>query len=306
MTSDSNTDEVLTAARESGHLELDERNGAVLGAKIRTDWEANVQPIEILKRVAAVHGKDLVSLTLGLWDAEENDYGGLDEFVDAERFPALRELFVGDFDFPEETEISWSHVGSADGYLTGLPQLRWLRLRGGSIELTRAHHERLRTLILETGGLPAESARALATAELPHLEELVIWFGDSNYGADTTPEDFERFFTNPSFGQLLRLTLGNAEISDALAARVVTSPLVAQLQELSFEMGTLTDEGAKALAAGAEAFENLQKLRTGENFVGSEGRAALEKAFGSRLVFGQQEEGDVWDVEVHRYVSVGE
>ena len=287
-------------------LELEERNGAVLGARIHTAWEMSADADALLAKVTAQHGEELVRLTLGLWSPEENSYDGLDQVITADRFPALRELFVGDYEYPEETEISWTTVGPIDGFFTGLPDLRWLHVRGGAIELSAAHHAKLRTLILETGALPAATARAVASGRLPRLEELVIWFGDSGYGADTTVDDFAPFFTNPSLGQLLRLTLGNAEMSDGLAERLAASPLATQLQELSFELGTLSDDGAKTLAAHAESFENLQKLSTDQNFVGAEGRAALEQAFGSKLAFGEQEEPDDFDGELHRYVSVGE
>ena len=304
--SDAEWNEVLAQAPKDNALEVEERDGAVVSARIRTDWDMDADPDEILEALGQRHGSTLVSLTLGLWNPEENDYSGLDRQIDAEAFPALRELFVGDFEFPDETEISWTVVGAIDGYLQGLPELRWLRVRGGAIELKSASHAELRTLILETGGLPRETARAIATGDLPRLEELVVWFGDASYGADTELKDIEPLFANGSYAALRRLTLGNSELSDAMAARIVQSPLAGQLEELSFEMGTLSDEGARALAEGVSAFGNLKKLRTGQNFVESEGRSLLEAAFGDRLVFGAQDQPDEWDGEVHRYVSVGE
>ena len=296
---------------EDGALTLDRREGVVVRARIHVDGEGSADPVALLEGVASQHGAHLEELTLGLWvrpleGLMQTDYGGLDEAISAERFPALRELFVGDFAFGDETEISWTTVGAIDGYLDGLPALRALRVCGGGIELRRAHHERLRTLALETGGLPAATARAVARGSLPQLEELILWFGAADYGGDTTPADFEPFFTNPSFGRLRRLTLGNAEISDELAARIVRSPLAAQLEELSLELGTLSNAGAAALANGAHAFARLEQLRTGENFIAAEGRAALERAFGSRLVLGPQDQPDWWNGAIRRYVSVGE
>ncbi len=297
----------LEEAKSAGGLEIEEHDGTVVGARIRTDWDMGVDTDAILEAVAAAHGKGIKSLTLGLWHSEENFYEGVDQHIDESKFPVLRELFVGDFAYPDETEISWTTVGSIAALLRGLPQLRWLRVRGGGIELADATHDQLQTLILETGGLPVGTARALAKGSMPELEELVIWFGTAEYGGETTVEDFLPFFTHTGYPKLTKLTLGNAEISDGLAQHIVGTPIAASVRELSFEMGTLGDEGAKALAAGAGSFEQLQVLRIGENFVGAEGLAALDAAFGTKLRAGIQEEPDDWgDGELHRYVSVSE
>ena len=100
---------------------------------------------------------------------------------------------------------------------------------------------------------------------------------------------------------VLELGLMNCEFTDAICHALVRSPLARQLTALDLSLGTLSDEGARALAEGATALPALQRLNVDENYLTDAGVQTLQ--------------GHGWDVtadsqdipdEDHRYVSVGE
>jgi hypothetical protein len=92
-----------------------------------------------------------------------------------------------------------------------------------------------------------------------------------------------------------RLALRNCEFADELAAALPRSPLLAQLAQLDLSMGTLSDDGAAALAAHADALRRSTCRR------GAEARAAL-RAIGPHVI----DDGQRDDDGERRYVSVGE
>jgi hypothetical protein len=300
---------VIARASAEAHVELTREGGALVAAKIGTQFDGP-DPEEILHAlVAGTDAATLRDLRLGLWSGEgdANYESAIAVIVErAARLPALRSLFVGDFDFPDESEISWTTVGDASGIWSALPQLRSLRLRGGEIELGDVAHAQLESLVIETGGLPAAAVESLAAARLPALKKLEIWFGDSGYGAEGDIETFGPFFVGRATPAVVDLGLKNAEFSDDLAVALATSPLAPRLERVDLGMGTLSDRGAEALAAAAPRFERLKKLEIDHCYLTSRGQEALRAAFGSRLELGEILEADEDMGDRHYYVSVGE
>ena len=93
----------------------------------------------------------------------------------------------------------------------------------------------------------------------------------------------------------------NCEFTDAICHALVQSPLARQLTALDLSLGTMSDEGARALVDGAAALPALKRLDVEENYLTDEGVRALQGC-GWELTAGEQDVPD----EDYRYVSVGE
>lgn len=61
---------------------------------------------------------------------------------------------------------------------------------GDGLTFSSLQHEQLKTLIIETGGVPPNAVKQVGEARLPNLEKLEMWLGSNNYGFDSRIEDF--------------------------------------------------------------------------------------------------------------------
>lgn len=243
----------------------------------------------------------LRELTVGMFDFEgENHYDRLyPAFEEAGPRPSLRSLFLGDFEYPDECEISWVRIGEVSRVLRLCPNLRSLRLRGAGIDLGDLPCPELRELVLETGALPRQPVDALRSAALPHLERLELWFGDESYGAECEPDDLDGLLADLRAPALRHLGLMNCAHTDHACAALADWPQAGQLETLDLSLGTLTDAGAALLVAAAPRFGRLTQLDVRMNHLGPEAVAALERALPGVRADRQGRQDDV-------YVSVGE
>ncbi|WNI14115.1 STM4015 family protein [Actinacidiphila sp. ITFR-21] len=253
------------------------------------------------------------SLIVGSWSDPYED--GPQEVVAAllaarDRLPALRALFVGDI-VVEECEISWIVQDDVTPLLDGFPLLETFGVRGGNgLRFPAVRHGRLRSLTVETGGLPAAAVRGIAASDFPALEHLDLWLGTSEYGGDGDLADLAPFLAGTRLPALRSLALRNSELQDAIAAAFAAAPVVARLENLDLSMGVLTDDGATALLGG-QPLTHLKTLDLHHNYLSKalkdRLREALEPA-GVELDVDaddadeeENEDGSVW-----RFVAVGE
>jgi hypothetical protein len=262
----------------------------------------------------AVDLAEVRAIVVGAWpEAYEEGPGKVVEALLAarDRLPALRGLFVGDM-VSEECEISWIVQGDLTPLLNGFPELEHFGIRGGTgLLFPLVRHEKLRELVVQSGGLPAAVVGGIAASDFPALTLLDLWLGTSEYGGDSRPADLAPVLDGTRLPALRHLALRNSEIQDEVAAAVATAPVVARLTSLDLSMGVLTDAGATALLDG-RPLTHLASLDLHHNFLGAEVaqrlRDTLEPA-GVRLDLDKGdaeedtdgEEGTVW-----RYVAVGE
>jgi hypothetical protein len=208
----------------------------------------------------------LEALVLGEW---VQPYEGkiLDTLVEiAPRLPGLKALFVGDM-ASESCEISWIVQGDYAPILTTFLSLETLRIRGGTgLEISPCRHEKLKSLTIETGGLPGSTIGMLCGLDLPNLQYLELWLGSKYYGGDSTLADLEPILSGRAFPKLRYLGLRNAEYTDEIAQALTHAPVIEQLVELDLSMGNLTDEGAIALI-DSPAVQNLDVLDLIENYL---------------------------------------
>ncbi|MFI1358735.1 STM4015 family protein [Streptomyces sp. NPDC020898] len=227
-----------------------------------------------------------------------------------DRLPALRGLFFADI-VMEECEISWIVQGDVGPLLEAFPDLEEFGVRGGNqLVFPAVRHERLRTLTVETGGMPVEAVRGIAGSDLPALVELDLWLGTSEYGGDADVSDLEPFFAGTRLPSLTCLRLRNSEIQDAVCAALASAPVVARLQILDVSMGVLTDDGATALLTG-QPLTHLKELDLSHNYLSEALRTRLLETLepaGVEVDAGaddadsdEEDDGTVW-----RFVAVGE
>ena len=163
------------------------------------------------------------ALAVGMWSGNAGE--APDAVVEAlvaarDNLPDLRAIFFGDVTM-EECEISWINQTDLSPLLEGFPRLENWRIRGGQgCRSVAPRHDALRTLIFQTGGLPAEVVHSVGAADLPALERLELWLGSDNHGGDHDGRRWlaPRFLRGDRFPRLRYLGLKDSEFSDDIAA----------------------------------------------------------------------------------------
>ncbi|MCF2525684.1 STM4015 family protein [Yinghuangia soli] len=292
-------------------------------------WEDDPELEELYDYfLESVDTTKVTALVIGAWTEDMSDPNPLHARLaaDADRFPALRHLFLGDI-VSEESEISWIDMGALTPLLAAFPLLEELSARGGTEpepnegegeggededgDTARAlvpfRHEHLRSLAFESGGLPAHIVRAVGRSDLPALERLDIMMGVDEYGGDTTVDDLTEILAGTRLPSLRHLGLLNSEQQDEIAAAVAGAAVTARLESLDLSMGTLSDEGAEALLAG-QPLGHLKTLKVDHHFLSEPMadriKAALQPA-GVDVVLSDPEVRRDWGGD-GRYVAVAE
>ncbi|HEY0605709.1 MAG TPA: STM4015 family protein [Herpetosiphonaceae bacterium] len=251
----------------------------------------------------------LPGLVVGFWDesgaSEDPSASVVEALVNAHQsLPNLRALFLGDIT-SEESEISWIHQSDISPLFDAYPALEHLTVRGGNnLRLGRLRHDRLRSLILQSGGLPAGVVREVAAAELPSLEHLELWLGVEEYGGTSTLADLQPILEGSRFPRLVTLGLRDSEQADEIAAAVATSPLLERIRVLDLSLGTLGDKGAAALLA-SPAVARLEKLDIHHHYCSPETIARLE-SLGITVDTSDAQAEDEYGNERYRYAAVTE
>jgi len=216
--------------------------------------------------------------------------------------PGLRAIFFGDI-VGEESEISWINQSDLSPLFTAFPDLEHFGVRGtagldlgGPLNLPR-----LKSLAIQTGGMPLQIFRQATEGNLPALESLELWLGTGGYGGEITREHLTELLSGKQFPALRHLALCDSDIQDEVAEAVVASPLLARITRLDFSKGTLGDRGAQALL-DTPAVAKLESLDLSHHYLSEGMMAKLRAAFpGVKLDDAQGE-----NPQYGRYVAVGE
>jgi uncharacterized protein (TIGR02996 family) len=247
--------------------------------------------------------------------------------------PALRTLRLGEFDYrgphrrvkmkkvrglprpaPYRHEISWVAFGDLRPLWKAAPRLERLTLQGyfgdgtypGKATLGPIDAPRLQHLELISSGISAENVGAVATATWPELRHLDLWLGHSQYGYSGSARDLAPILDGKRFPKLEHLGLLNAECTDELCEMLVRARVLPRLREISLALGTMTDRGARALAANKTKLAHLDLLDVEHNYLG-DGRELLRRgkdrpAICKKVASDFQRE----PADGRRFVSVGE
>jgi len=248
-------------------------------------------------------GRFLTELVFGFNNDPNED--PLDDLIGilVKKAPAtIRKLHFGDFVYPDETEMSWYHVGNLGKVWKAVPRLRTLIVQGGDFELGTIELPEVTHAEFRTGGLSAASAKAIAKAVWPRIEHLDVWYGDDNYGGTAKVSDVEALLDRRDLLRLTSLGIKNTQFTDELCGVLAAGKLLPQLTRLDLSMGVMTDEGAGLLAERRDAFTHLAELDVSRNYLTKEGLAAL-KGIAKSVISTEQREAD--DPE-YRHPSVGE
>lgn len=280
--------------------------------RLSLDWDATESGDSFADLFASLldhpSSGEIRALVIGDWGQAG---GGADSSAVVEalvsgrdRLPNLVALFLGEMTV-EESEISWILQSDVSPLFAAFPKLEELWIRGGSdLSLGRPQHDRLRKLVIETGGLSRTVVQEIASAALPALEHLELWLGDEGYGNDILVGDLDPLLATGKFPRLRYLGLRDDCDADLTAALIAKLGLPPTVEVLDLSLGTLSDEGAKALAAWP-GIRNLKKLDIHHHYVGTEVVKHLRSLL-AELDATDAKEPDDWDGEPHRYVAVSE
>ncbi|HEY7310228.1 MAG TPA: STM4015 family protein [Gemmataceae bacterium] len=258
-----------------------------------------------LEDPAAEQAQGLVIGTWGGVDSVDQTSGPIVEALVTARdkLPNLKHLFLGDI-VTEENEVSWIEQSDVSPLLAAYPDLHEFRVRGSNnLSFGTLKHKNLKTLAVETGGLPVSVVREVCAAKLPALEHLELWLGEEDYGWDGTVADLEPLLSGKLFPKLRYLGLRDSSVANEVASAVAKAPVLKKIRVLDLSLGNLGDEGAKALL-GSPNVAKLEKLDIHHHFVSNEVVAQL-KALGIEV--DASEHMKPWDFDPdHRYIAVSE
>ncbi|MGB3651588.1 MAG: HEAT repeat domain-containing protein, partial [Rivularia sp. (in: cyanobacteria)] len=176
----------------------------------------------------------------------------------------LKAVFAGGYG--DNYEISWIDIPNIGFILKNYSDLEMLQLRGGDEnciynmrgeydkhypndwqDISGLKHNKLKALIIETGGLNREKIANILSTKLPALEHLELWLGNEEYGGNSSVNDLIPLLSGDLFPNLTYLGLRNSEYADDIATVLVDSPIINRIKVLDLSMGNLGDEGAEAL-----------------------------------------------------------
>jgi hypothetical protein len=217
---------------------------------------------ELLERFLQEPGvENTPALVIGAWDynamLEGRNQAVLGGLVAARtRLPKLRALFLGDVVY-RECEISWLQVGDVSPLFEAYPRLEHFRVRGKSpqwrdkvgLSLGTPRLERLRSLVVESGGLGQNVLAEVYAGHLPRLEHLELWLGHPQYGGISDPVPLVPLLRSRLFPRLRYFGLRNCKVADLVAQALVNAPILRKLKVLDLSLGALGDDGARGLLA---------------------------------------------------------
>lgn len=259
--------------------------------------------------ISSVDTTQVTALIIGCWGESYEIAGDMPRDLltaHADRFPALRSLFFGEF-IVEEAEISWIEQTDLAPLLAAFPGMEELVVRGGNgLRLSATQHRSLRKLTAQTGGLPRQATAGILASELPALEHLELWFGVEGYGGTTTLDDQTPLLAGELFPSLRSLGLRNSEWGDDLVRALAEAPVLERVRVLNLSDHVLTDAGGEVLAT-APTFRTLERLVIRHHFL-TEGmqervRAALA---GVDLELSDARKPEVYQGKTYYYPSVTE
>jgi uncharacterized protein (TIGR02996 family) len=288
---------------------------------VTTGWneEAPTIPVsdcgELVRLIPKAASARLVrELTIGCPVSEDefNFHATVKELVKVlPQMPVLRRVTLGEFDM-EDSELSWSYLGSLKDLWPVASKLEYLKIHAGSMDLAKIHAPELRELRIETGGFSKKNLASILDANMPKLETLNIWFGQDNYGCNVKPKDLAPLLDGKKFPKLKHLGIANTTWANDLVPMLVGAKVLKQLESLDLSKSHLTLVGIRAMAASVAAFKHLASLDLSECLLSKEAQK-LAKTLAKNVDISQQEnesefrpeEGEE-DEDWWRYSAVGE
>jgi hypothetical protein len=274
--------------------------------RLSVEYDSETSIVDLLTQFAAdSNASKVTGLVIGMWDSDESSQSVVDLLVDDnQKLSSLSASLLGDI-IEEANQISWLEQCDISPLLTAYPRLEHLQIRGNDgLTFGELKHDRLKTLIVETGGLSVERVREICESNLPQLEHLELWLGTDDYGGDATPEDLAPILSGGLFPYLQYLGLRDSYIADRVAIAVANSTILVRMKVLDLSLGNLGDVGAAALLA-SPFIHQLEKLDLHHHYISESLVNDLEQ-LSIEVDVSDLQVADEYDNEEHRYVSVSE
>ncbi|MHC1747245.1 MAG: STM4015 family protein [Cellulosilyticaceae bacterium] len=273
-------------------------------------WDDGKGIDDLIKRMAKDKKlQELKHITIGCWgeSCDENCQKILDFLVEnKDKLGNLETLFVADMDY-EECEVSWIEQGNYTDVIKTFPNLKKLKIKGSNgLVLSPMNHENLEHIEIICGGLPTSVLKELVNSKLPNLKTLILYLGVDNYGFDGSIEDVKPLLSKALFPSLTRLELVDSEIEDEVVKAVLESDILAQLKQLAFSKGCLTDEGGNEILQHQDKVSHLENLDLSYHYLTDEMMEKL-KALPIQVDVSDQQEAECYsDGDVYRYPMLTE
>jgi hypothetical protein len=272
--------------------------------RLSVEYESEHSILDLLAHFTEhPNASQVPGLIIGMWDYDESSQAVVEFLTNAsQKLPSLSALFLGDIT-GDENEISWIQQCNLSPLLNVYPQLEYPRVRGNDgLSFGDIKHDRLKTLIVETGGLSVERVREVCQSQLPQLEHLELWLGDENYSGDATVADLAPILTGSLFPKLKYLGLRDSCKADSVATAIANAPILGKIKVLDLSLGNLGDVGAAALLA-SPFINQLEKLDLNHHYISESLRSEFEK-LGIEVDLSDEQQAD--DDEEYRYIAVSE
>jgi hypothetical protein len=274
--------------------------------RLSVEYDSETSITDLLSHFSEdTNASQVTGLIIGMWDCDESSQNVVNFLVNAhQKLSSLSALLLGDI-IEEENQISWIEQCDLSPLLAAYPQLEHLQVRGNDgLSFGELKHDRLKTLIIETGGLSVARVREICESHLPRLEHLELWLGDDNYGGDVAPEDLIPILSGSLFPYLQYLGLRDSIIADRIAIAVATATILVRIKTLDLSLGNLSDLGAEALLA-SPLINHLEKLDLHHHYI-SEGLVEKLGGLSIKVDVSDEQEADKDDDEEYRYIAVAE
>ncbi|WP_338867032.1 TIGR02996 domain-containing protein [Myxococcus stipitatus] len=272
--------DVLAQALRNKHLELDWDLGFIRAARVCPDSPAEEETARRIVRELIRHPSARFLRALSV--------GGIATFGFIDRYDGITRLIVraggsrtlqtlalrarrhnGADDYPS------IQIGDVAPLYAVLPRLRSLDLRGAHARLGDIDLPELREFTLETHNLSRPCLDSILSAKWPKLEQLTVWLGGTNTGAEWSVEDIHPLLDGDGLPNLRGLGLCGTRFTDTLVHALHDSRVLPRLTHLDLSGGTLSNQGAQWLSEHAEAFQHLQHLDLRGNMMTDVGMARV-------------------------------
>jgi uncharacterized protein (TIGR02996 family) len=234
-------------------------------------------------------------------DPNEDNLQDLIDVLAKKAPPTTRKITFGD----NVDQISWHHTGNLGKLWKGVPNLEVLEIESGEFDVGAIDAPALERAIFITGGLSKACGKHIATAKMPKIKHLEIYYGTTNYGGDCTIKEVKPLLDRTDLKHLEYLGLKNCEFGNEMAKAVVGAKIVKQLKTLDLSKSTITDEGAKVLADGKAQLKHLECLDLTHNYLTKDG-IKLVKDICKKVVTEDQQKPSDWGDELHYYCAITE
>ncbi|HHL19486.1 MAG TPA: hypothetical protein ENJ33_07105 [Thiothrix sp.] len=307
-----NHKKVVDISTEMNRLDL-----TAISPMLRVDPEADKTFADHFEHfLAHQDAATLDTLVIGFW-AEDYDLSDtrylsrmLAVLIDhKDKLPALKALFIGNI-AQEESEISWIEMVCLSPIISAF-SLENFRARGnGRFLEAPINNTGLKKLSLETGGLSAETIKHIIASDLPNLEHLELWIGDSEWYGDAKFAAIQPLLNSNKFPNLQYLGLRNCNYADELAIALANgAEILTTVKTLDLSLGNLSNKGAKALATSVN-IASLDKLDIHYHYIEDDALLATLATVVPELDASDQQEADIYEddgeEEISRYVFVSE